>query len=222
MKVIVLYGPGEVGKRSFLLKIKKSFLENAVTTVDFKQAGLEKLNLLISSTPLFLESERLIIAENVGDETDLNKVSGASDLTLLLVALQPKATSKLLKSAKETGAMLTPFEAEKELSAFLFLDNLLEQKQSALLELKKLLSEYGAMYLLSMVFYALRRNILPLPQSSFMEGKIKAQKQKYEDSEWEKLYRLALVAEYNIKSGNSLEEIELVRLTEAIVLQRYR
>lgn len=218
MKIIVLYGPGEVGKRNNTLKLKKQFDADATTTLDLKSATEADLEMSLSSSGLFATGPKLVVVENTPDRLDLEKFfKKESDSTLLFLAGSPRVDSKILSSAKKVGAQILSFEGERELTAFPYLDNLIEGKKGALLELDKLLKEYGGMYILAMIFYLLRRNILPLPKSDFMQKKIKLQKQKYNLEDWQIFYKLTLMTEFNIKNGDTEESLGLLMLTQKFI-----
>lgn len=215
MKMILLHGPGEVGKRTESLRLRKMFSSECVTLLDLKQEGLDKLEVALASVPLFESSQRLVVAENVPEKLDLSTLSaGGEDLTLLLLSGSLKSTSPLLQSAQKQKAKIYSFEGEKELSVFPFLDCLLEWKKEAFLELKKLLAEYEWIYILTMVYYGLRRNILPLPASSYARSKIETQKRKFKLEDFENLYRLTLETEFAIKMGKIPPDVGLTRLVQ--------
>lgn len=225
MQIILLYGPGEVGKRNYLLKIKKEFSQDQISQIDFKKNSLADLELEIVSGFLlrsssFESEKRLIIVENASDKMDLQILKNANlGTTLVLLASHLTLTAQILQTAKKIGAKIYSFEGEKELTAFPFLDNLIEGKKEVFVELNKLFSEYGAIYILSMIYYLLRRNILPLPSSDFMRKKIQKQKQEFSLNNFEKFYFQTLQTEYKIKSGLIDEKIALTSLVQAIVDQ---
>lgn len=219
MKIILFYGPGEIGKRNESLKIRKSFGE-AVKVIDLKQSGLPALEMELVSNSLFENGSKLVVAENPTDSLNMESLKGDENITLLLLAGNLKSDSVLFKSAAKVKAKIIPFEGEKELSAFPFLDALIEGKKSAFLELEKLLEEYGGVYILTMVYYLLRRNFLP-QTSSFMQNKVKSQKEKYQESDWSKLYRMALETDAKLKSGLGSEKIILTDLVQKIILKSF-
>lgn len=217
MKIILLHGPAEVGKRNFALKLKKQFSPEDISQIDFKQSSLNNLGVEISSPSLFSSSQRLLVVENVPDSLDLLKLKAGDDnLTLLLLAANPKADSPLFVSTKKLEAKTYLFEGEKEVSAFPFLDALIEQRKQAFLELEKLLSGFGAMYVLTMVYYLLRRNFLP-SKPGFMQEKVLKQKKKYQNCDFEKFYYFTLKTEFDIKSGNLDEGVGLGILVQKII-----
>lgn len=217
MKIILLYGPGEAAKRNEALRIRKQFASEDISFVDFKQINTQDLEVQFVSSSLFQRGPRLIVAENAPDNLSLQKLKVADDsLTLLILAGNLKADSQLFLSAKKLNAKLVLFEGEKELTAFPFLDALIEQRKQVFLELEKLLKEYGAIYVISMIYYLLRRNILPLPKNSFIRGKIQRQKQRYSLDDFERFYYLTLTTEFKIKSGLLNENTGLTFLIQKI------
>ncbi len=222
MKIILLYGPGEVGKRTESLRIRKQFPTDATVLVDLKQDSLEKLEWALTSVPMFENGPRLVVADNAPDKLDLSVLPlGAENLTLLLLSGSLKSTATLLQSAQKQKANIFVFEGEKELSVFPFLDSLLEGKQEAFPQLEKLLSEYEWVYIITMVYYGLRRNILPLPASSYARSKIENQKRKHDLKDWESFYRISLETEFSIKSGSVPAEVGLTLLTSKITAGEY-
>lgn len=218
MKIVVLYGPGESKKREEAQIIKRQFLPDVTSYFDLSVKKISDIELALSSLSLFDSSDRLMVIENTPDDLDLKKlVKINNSTTLLFLALSPRANSKLLSSAKEINAKAINFEAEKEVSAFSYLDNLIEGKKEAFGELQKLLDGYGGMYVLSMIYYLLRRNLLPSPPSSFMQNKIRSQTQGFILEDWQKLYLLTLKTDFAIKSGILPENIALTKLTQEFV-----
>lgn len=212
MNVVILAGSGEGAKKTEILKIKRKFSPNSVTTLDLTKNTTGDLCNTISALSLFQEGQRLVIADNVNPKLDLSVLPQGEE-ALTLVVLTSAVNSSL---AKFKPKVLT-FESNKELTAFPFLDNLIERKKEAFLELNKLLSDFNGSYVLSMMFYLLRRNILPLPASSFAAQKISIQKKTYQPSDWSKLYSLVLETESKVKSGQVSENLGLTLLTQVII-----
>lgn len=202
MKIIIFYGNGEVSKREESLKLRKSFPKEAVTLVDFKIDGLERLKNLITSPSLFFSGPRLIVLDNIADKFDLEELqNNDQSLTLLVVGDDFKATSLLLTSAKKLKSTIKTFDLGEEVSVFPLLDSLLEKKSTSLLQAEKITENYSGIYLLTMIYYLLRRNLLPLPSATFVRNKIIQQKKDYQEEDFQKLYFLTLETEYKIKSG---------------------
>ncbi len=201
-----------------MTSIKQQFSGNAVSVYDLSINKLSDIDLALTSQSLFNESDKLIIVENTPDDLDLKKmVKKDNPATLLFLTSAVKSSRGLLSSATEIKAKIINFEAEKEVSAFPYLDGLIEGKKNVFEQLQKLLSEYGGMYILSMIYYLLRRNLLPPPQSVFMQKKINTQKQKLAVEDWAELYWMTLKADFAIKSGNLPENIALTKLTQEFI-----
>lgn len=214
MKIIVLHGPGEIGKRSEVLKIKKQFSPENITQIDFKESGLKELEMQLVSPSLFDTSSRLVVVGNTPDSLDVQTLGGEEATTLLLISGAPKSDSAILQSSKKLGAKIIAFEGEKELTVFPFLDALIEKRKTAFIELEKLIGEYGSIYVLTMIYYLLRRNLLPLPSGDFMRKKIISQKGKYDPKDWIFMYRQTLEMEFKIKSGLTTERSGLACLVD--------
>lgn len=214
MNIFLLYGPGEVAKRSHLIKIKHQFDPVSISVLDL-QRPVELDNLLLS-TPLFSD-QRLIVVENTQASfnlEDLDRLSSNTSSTIVFISSALNPNSKLLISCQKLGGKIICFEGEKELLAFPYLDSLIEQKKEAFLELEKLRVEYGGMYIISMVYYLLRRNLLPLPAGSFIKQKIRRQKEKFSANNWQTFYKQTLETEYRIKIGVLDERLGLTQLTD--------
>ncbi|MCL4366916.1 hypothetical protein M1563_01995 [Patescibacteria group bacterium] len=218
MKVVLFYGPGESQKRAEAMHLKEQFKAECVSIVDLKNSNVVNLADLIAQTSLFETDPKLIVVENVPENFDLEKINiNTSEGTLLLLGQNLKDNSALVTKTHSLQGLIKRFEGEKELQAFAYLDCLLEGQQNAFVELAKLLSEYDGVYLISMIYYLLRRNLLPLPSSNFLRQKITRQKQALTEGDWLKLYQLTLEAEYKIKSGQFPDNPALFTLTEAFL-----
>lgn len=214
MKITVLTGAGESAKRAWLMKYKEQFEDLGVDEVDLQTQPLTALMQRLL-TPALFSRKQLLIIENAPAGLDLQKLTSekVQDMEMVILTSQLSSTSTLYKSAKELLFQVLNFDADKELSAFPYLDKLIERDRSVFLELDKLLREYGGMYILSMIYYLLRRNLLPLPQNSFIRNKIKGQKLKVNEDSWQNLYYLILETEFKIKNGLTDEKSGLADLT---------
>lgn len=217
MKVIALFGPGETAKREHLFKIKKSFDLDSSKSLDLKKSSISDLVVELSSPSLFETGERLIVVENISESVDIDSLPNSENTTMVLVASGIKTGSVLDKSLQKTKAQIVKFEAEKELNAFPFVDAFLEKKNTAFLELEKLMKEYGFMYVLTMVYYGLRRNFQPPSKSDFMRQKVTKQKSLNDAKRLKDLYLLTLQTEYEIKSGKIPEDIAIFSLVNKII-----
>lgn len=213
MKVHILYGSGEGAKRSYISKLKSPYESDNVTTVDLKVSSLGDLSRSLISPSLFGNDKRLVIVQNLSKNFDLSLLnSDDPSLSVVIVLVGDDAT--LIKQAKERSFNILEFSGEREITAFAYLDYLLEGKSQAFLELNKLLDSFGGIYIISMIYYGLRRNFLPLPASSFVQKKIINQKSRFNLAKWEELYTNILKAEQDLKTGMGEEKIILTKLTQ--------
>lgn len=210
--ITILAGPGEVQKRGELIRIKSRYSPENTATVDLKRASVHELILQLQSQGLFEDDKKLMVIEGAGETLDLLELpEGNTDLVILTGPL--KAGSKLLVSGAGKKAAVVRFEAEKELLAFSFIDALLEGKKSAHIELEKLFETYGFMYVLTMVYYGLRRNFL-VQRSDFIRQKISKQRSHLGVDGLRKLYQEAIRCEFEIKSGLLDAKLSLFGLVE--------
>lgn len=216
MKLVILSGLGETKKREALFQLKQRFTTDLVTTVDLKENSIAQLKNIIFSTPLFFKEARLVVVENCPDKFDLEAVfQKENQIALILVMANPH--QEVIKKAQTLQAQIMSFPEEKETSVFPYLDYLIERKEASFLELNKLLQNYNWMYILTMIYYLLRRNLLPLPASEFARKKIIAQQKFLKEESLEKLYLLTLQTEYKIKNGLMEGNTALYFLTEKII-----
>lgn len=218
MKVAVFYGGGEVSKRAKLSEVKKRFEVEDRVTINLKEEGMERVVAESQSNSLFSSGQKLIIVENAADSTNLEVLEGLSaEVSLLIIAGNVRADSQILKSAKKIKATMVEFPSEKEITAFPFVDSLLERDKKAFVELQKLLSSFGGQYVLSMIFYGLRRNFQSLPPGGFMRQKVEKQRSLWSSEQLTDKYRETLLTDYRIKNGEFSEEFGLFRLCESFV-----
>lgn len=202
MKLIVLHGSGLVGISNYLVNLKKNSVNLGVLEIDAKSVSLSSLVSTIS-TPQLFSTERLIILENLDESSDLKSLPDDLNLTVLIrLNKELKATSLLWKSAQLKKAQFVQFNEEKETPIFPFLDLVIEGSLKSEMMLNKLLAEYGSQYVLTMLFYALRRLIVnPNTKSSFVLKKLQIQKQKFPLEKINFYYREILITDFKIKSG---------------------
>ncbi len=216
MKITLLYGPAEAAKREQLLKIKNQYNLDARVLIDLKRQNWDEVLLSLRSRSLFETEKRLVIVENVPKSLDLNNLNlSDQNCEVILVTANLEAASLLLKSAQAKKIQIIKFDETMETSVFPFLDNLIEGKSQAFVELEKLLTEYSSIYILTMIYYLLRRNILP-QSSPFMQKKVKSQLARINDSDLELFYKWSLETEFKIKSGLMEEKNGLFTLSQKI------
>ena len=177
------------------------------------------------STPALFAEKRLVILENfdppTNSEQGIDFSSLPEDESLTVVFRFGKnltAQSPLLKAALIRGAQLVNLTEADEQSIFPFLDSLAFKNPKALEELDGLLARYGSQYLLTMIFYLLRRMIQPGKNlSPFVAKKIARQRQNFSPEEITNLYKEALEADFKIKNGLIDDKMALALLLSRIL-----
>ncbi|MBI3485971.1 hypothetical protein HY025_03425 [Candidatus Daviesbacteria bacterium] len=213
MKLIVLHGTGLVGISNYITNFKKKFTSLEVLEINAKNIDLSTLISTISTPQLFF-SERLIILENLSENSDLKTLPKDQDLTILVrLNKQLLKSSSLWKSAQMESAQIIEFSEEKEASIFPFLDLVIEGSLKSQVMLDQLLKEFGSQYILTMLAYMLRRLILtPKTTSSFVLKKLQKQKENLSLRKINLHYREILTTDFKIKSGVLDEKTALLSL----------
>lgn len=217
MKLIIIHGNGLVSQANKLLQIKKEFDSLAILEIDGGEKDFASVLTEIANLQLFSQ-KRLVILENF-DSPDLSRLPKDENLTVVLRFTKPQSLKSLiLKQATNLKAQIIMLNEEEEKNIFPFLDNLAEGNLRALAQLNKLLDQFGSQYLLTMIFYMLRRIILlPKKLPPFIINKLKTQRQLLGIAKIEKLYQMSLETDFKIKSGLMEEKIGLTRLIHQIV-----
>lgn len=217
MKLIVIHGNGLVSQQAKLLQIKKEFDSLAILEIDSTEKDFASVVVEIANLQLFSQ-KRLIILENF-DSVDLSRLPKDENLTVVLRFTKPlPSESPFLKEASSLKAQIIALNEEQEKNIFPFLDDLAEGNSTAMVQLNKLLDQFGGQYLLTMIFYMLRRLIiLPKKLPPFIINKLKKQRQLLGVAKIEKLYQMSLETDFKIKSGLMEERIGLTRLVHQIL-----
>lgn len=211
MEVIILHGNGLIGQLNKLAQIKKNF--NPLATLEFSGKEIDFEKMLVSlKTPQFFSEKRLVVLENFSETEDL-KVLPTDDLDLTVVIRFSKSllkSSQIFKSGNLIKAQFIEVSEIEGKNIFPFLDKLAEKNPQALSQLDNLLKDYGGQYLLTMIFYLLRRLILiskTLPP--FVVKKLEKQKLNFSQNKVTDLYKLGLETDFKIKSGLMDEKLGL-------------
>lgn len=216
MKLIIIHGNALVSISSKITALKSKFDSLSIEQLSGKDKEWDHVAICALTPGLFAE-ERLLILEDFDERVDLEKLPQNDDMTILFVFRKPlAATSQLLKQSASLHAEVISLSEKDETSIFPFLDLVAEKNPKALQELDDLISEYGGQYLLTMLFYLLRRSILPSKNlSSYMAGKIEKQKKNFPKERIEILYQTGLELDYKVKSGNLDEKMALTLFLNA-------
>jgi DNA polymerase III delta subunit len=216
--LIILHGNGLSAISQKISQIKKEYDPMSISSYSGKAINLENV-LPIISTPSLFSEKRLVVLEDYDDKIDLEKLPNDPDVTIVLKFNKTlTAASKLLKTAQSLKAQVILLTEKDEVEIFPFLDLLSDQNPRSYQVLDKILDEKGGQYLLTMIFFMLRRLVNPpknLPP--FVIKKIAVQQSKLPQSVIKRLYKLALETDFKIKSGLMEERLGLTLLVEKII-----
>ncbi len=219
MKLIILHGNGLVSKSLKISQIKKEFEQLSINEISGKEIPFVQAVVNLS-TPQLFSDKRLVVLENFNpEEIDFAKFPQDEALTILLNFPKPlPQNSNLLKDSLSKNAQIILLSEAEEKNIFPFLDSLANKDPRSLISLDKLLNDFGGQYILTMIFYMLRRLIQnPKKLPPFILQKIEKQKQNFPLEKITSLYKTAIETDYKIKSGLIEEKIGLTLLTNKIL-----
>lgn len=222
MNLIILHGNGLSAISQKLSDIKKNFDPLEIQTLSGKEWDFEGVVIELS-TPQLFSDKRLVVLEDfdppAGGQMGLDKLPDDPDLTVVLkISKILTQNSVILKQAAALKAQIFQFSEKDETSIFPFLDNLAEKRTQAFLDLEKYLGEWGGQYVLTMIFYLLRRLIMkPKKLPEFVIRKIERQKKNFSLEEIKNLYKQTLETDFKIKSGLLEEKLGITLLVNKIL-----
>ncbi len=202
MNLLILYGNGLVAMQEKITSVKKNFDLTSIVEISGKELSFNQAVLNLS-TPTLFSDKRLIILENFDETIQLDKIPDDDSLTVVIkFAKSIPSSSQLFSQAAKLKAQIIFFNEEKEISIFPFLDYLTNKDAKALTFLDKLLKEYGSQYILTMLFYMLRRLVLtPKNTSTFNLKKIEKGKINFPKDKMAYFYQEIITTDFKIKSG---------------------
>lgn len=213
--IIVLHGGNLTTQRLKLTQIKTGF--SPLETSELAGDQLTNTNLSDNFRSFSLFSERrLIIIENPPASLKADQISDQENITVVLTFTKELTLNEQNKYSKQVKILFFP--QEKDLTAFPFVDALLEKKPTAFLELEKLFNRFGFQYVVTFIYFGLRKLILPSKTaSSYVQKKIAKQKEFLNFAKINQLYQATLETEYKIKSGLLDEKIGLTILVNSFL-----
>ena len=218
MNLILLHGNGLTAISNKISAIKKDFDPMSVVQISGKETNFEQ-TLLELSTPNLFAQERLIVLEDLDDKLDLNRLPTDEKLTVILKFSKNLASkSVLLKAAQSLKAQIINLTEIDEASIFPFLDLLADKNPKAIEQMDFRLAEHGGQYILTMIFYLLRRMVQPMNKLPlFVAKKIESQKQNFPLEKIDELYKTTLETDFKIKSGLIEEKLGMTLLIDKIL-----
>ncbi|MBI2595229.1 hypothetical protein HYW46_00650 [Candidatus Daviesbacteria bacterium] len=218
MNLIIMHGSGLSALSHKLSAIKKGFDQISITELNCKDVGLGQV-LAAIATPQLFSDKRLVILEGFDPGFKLTGLPEDENLTVVLKSNKKlTASSEILKSTASSKPQVILFEEKGETNIFPFLDMLAEKKGGAFGQLENYLEEWGGQYVLTMIFYMLRRLILPVKKlPPFIAKKIELQKKNFRLEKITFLYKEALETDFKIKNGLIGDKLGLTMLVEKII-----
>lgn len=218
MELVVIHGNGLSAISQRVSQIKKSFDPLAVVELNSQQLSWEEAIVQISSGSLFSD-KRLVILEDFAD-ADLEKLPQDPNLSLVLrFSERLSAQGSILKQSSQLKAQVMSFEEKDEKNIFPLLDYLSSKNPFIFKELDKSLADYGGQYILTMIFYSLRRFLTPKGKLPiFVARKIEQQRKNFPQERIKDLYKETILTDFKIKQGLLDEKIGLHLLAEKFLL----
>lgn len=217
MKVLLLHGVGIEALFKKLDQLKSEFQNLEIRQLIGKETNLKNLQVEVSSGLLFSD-QRLIIIESPDPTWDISEFKADEGVCLVFYAVKTiQERSNLVSSIKRLNGQILNFGERDEISIFPFLDLLVEQNPKVLEEFKKFYDQYGGQYILTMIYYQLRKLISPgknLPP--FVLKKIHKQRELFTEVKIKQLYKECLEYDFKLKSG-LIDE----RLGMELLLQKF-
>lgn len=221
--IILIYGNGLTAISKKISEIKNKFDPNSIQEFSGKQIDFDQAVIQFSTGGLFTE-EKLVILQDFEaalDESQLKKIeeiAGDPDTTVVLKFPKLLASSVLLKRLNQKKAQVINLTEANEENLFPFLDKLADKNPQVMKELNGRIEESSGQYILTMIFYMLRRMVMPNPKlPSFVQQKIAKQKQNFPGDKIAQLYKEGLETDYKIKSGLTDEKMGITLLVNNIL-----
>lgn len=217
MEIILIHGNDPVSIENRTASFKKNF--DNLSIIEINAKGLSSKELIDKlSTPQMFFQKSLFILENVDQNFELESLPKSSDITLIFkfLSLIPQK-SPILKSATRLKTQIILLTKKEEVNIFQFLDSLAQKDSKALFLLPKL-ETLGYQYLLTMIFYLLRRLIIsPKNVPDFVKKKTQSQQKNFSLLKINNLYAFTLQTDFRIKSGLLDEKTGLLLILDKII-----
>lgn len=218
MSITLIHGNAVIAIANRVNSFKKDFDALSVSEFNGKSLNLSQVLPNVTTGGLFSE-EKLVILEDFETDLELDRLPSGEDITLILKFNKPlSANSKLIKSAQLKKINIINLTEKDETSIFPFLDGLSEKNKLVVKDLDNLINEMGGQYLLTMIFYMLRRLVVtPKNLPPFILKKIENQKKNFPSKKVAELYKQALETDLKIKTGIIDEKLGLTLLVQKII-----
>lgn len=226
MNLIVIHGNGLSSISEKVILIRKQFDPLSSFTIDGTGTEWDKIVSNISTGQLFSQ-KRLVVLEDFNPpssacrliQADLIKLSYDENLTIVFRFSRLLSQSEpILEEIKKLRGQIITFEEKDEVSIFPFLDLLADKNPKVFEKLEKHLKEWGGQYVLTMMFYMLRRMLMTTKKlPAFAAQRINKHKQSFSLERIKILYRLTLETDFKIKTGVMEEKLGLTLLVQNVI-----
>lgn len=216
MKIIVIHGSNILASKQYLDSITSRFKAEQVVRSYGKEITKEFLLNNFSGLGLF-ESERLVVLDNPESDFEIDKLPEAEGVFLVVFySKELGVSSSILKSRREVKVVNYSEVADKRI--FSFLDLVADRNKRALNQAKELIDEMGEQYILTMLYFMLRRLVVggkKLP--SGISRKLENQRVDFSKERIGYFYKRLLEADYKMKSGFDESRMGLFLVVEEMV-----
>lgn len=218
MNVVILHGDHQVALLASLKQYTKKFDALSTTRVTGKAVDDDFILNNFRGSDLF-SSDKLVIIENIDPGFDLDLIPDANNTTLVITANKDlPVTSVVLKSQLAKKAKIEHLSLPPDKTIFTFLDYLGEGNPKAYQLFESLFEDRGDQYLLTMIFFMLRRLlVMPTNLPPSVKQKLTKQFQKLGNDGVADIYQLALDTDYQIKTGKAESKTALLLLCQAVI-----
>lgn len=211
--IYLFHGPGKLGMLNRITSVRESFDPADIRELSSKELSWNQAKLELSTDDLF-SNKRLFILEDFSD-ADLSEIVIDPQLSIILKFNKTLPSNSIILKKLPKEVSVVSFDEAKETSIFPLLDFLSEKNPQALLELDKHLDEWGTQYVLTMIFYNLRKFILPGKNTpAFVARKLESQKKNFSLDRINNLYKETLMTDFKLKNGLIEEKIGLQMLAQ--------
>lgn len=199
MNVFIIHGLAKTAISKKISEIKKDFDPLLILEVKGRSAKEILTEIL---TPGLFSGKRLFLIEDLDEDLNLENLPEDENLHIVLKFSKTLNPKSLFLNLKRKNVKIFNFAEEKETSIFPFLDAVIMKNPKALDLLNKLYREYGSQYILTMLFYSLRRFVcFKNLKNEFARKKIENLKENFPKKKLKDLYHEILKTDYKIKLG---------------------
>lgn len=210
MSLFLIHGSDTVSCESKLTQLKKELNSADTVFLNGEKMDWQDINFEVSSAPLFSERRLMVLKDPKDNFLPEKIILPDNNFLVLFFSKELPVGSNFLSGDSSREMKIFKFSKFPDMSIFYFLDLLADGSGKALVELEKLYKNSSGQYIITMVFYLLRRLIIGVKsQSGFAQQKQKKQEQNFSREKIEDLYKTCLDIDFKIKIGELEEKFGL-------------